>query len=420
MCPPTGSHAHLACSHGPKLGSTLLCSHTVPKCDSIENSSSGSDQEYPGLQIENLKNALERGQVQSSFGMSHPDIQSFYHKLKEIQRNQPEKTKSSFSIDSLAKSSAQTTSPTNQIHHQIPRSNGFTTQHQELYRKALENLHTAQRTLMPPHGINPLMGMRTNPMFQPQPTQPNAQHQATHLLAQQAHMARLQQAQRNSHVSEHRMGSRGSAMKISSSIVREAKNQLKGLDPENMYIECPLCNKRIKRLYHFQRHMRIHSGEKSHQCPYCPYKSVRKDNLKSHLKTHEKHAMEARRNAEILDKKRSSEFEAIRRLQFNAMKKMSSMQQSIKQQMMQQPQPFTQQQDHASCKLDYPMKEEPAATEITEIDSGCESPQEQASPMRVACQSDTSGIESGQSERHSSKESDSSFDSPDGIIDVTE
>ena len=103
------------------------------------------------MQIENLKNALERGQVQSSFGMSHPDIQSFYHKLKEIQRNQPEKTKSSFSIDSLAKSSAQTTSPS-QVHHQIPRSNGFTTQHQELYRKALENLHTAQRTLMPPHG----------------------------------------------------------------------------------------------------------------------------------------------------------------------------------------------------------------------------------------------------------------------------
>ena len=42
-------------------------------------------------------------------------------------------------------------------------------------------------------------------------------------------------------------------------------------------------------------YLRIHSGEKSHQCPYCPYKSVRKDNLKSHLKTHEKHALEARR-----------------------------------------------------------------------------------------------------------------------------
>ena len=38
------------------------------------NSSSGSDQEFPGLQIENLKNALERGQVQSSLGVN-PDIQ---------------------------------------------------------------------------------------------------------------------------------------------------------------------------------------------------------------------------------------------------------------------------------------------------------------------------------------------------------
>lgn len=71
-------------------------------------------------------------------------------------------------------------------------------------------------------------------------------------------------------------------------IVREAKEMNKGTDPENMYIECPICHKRIKRLYHFQRHMRIHSGEKSHTCPFCPYKSVRKDNLKSHMKTHEK------------------------------------------------------------------------------------------------------------------------------------
>ena len=44
---------------------------------------------------------------------------------------------------------------------------------------------------------------------------------------------------------------------LSASIIREAKNQLKGLDPENMYIECPICHKRIKRLYHFQRHMRF-------------------------------------------------------------------------------------------------------------------------------------------------------------------
>nr|XP_039265465.1 uncharacterized protein LOC120341096 isoform X1 [Styela clava] len=75
---------------------------------------------------------------------------------------------------------------------------------------------------------------------------------------------------------------------LHAAIVREAKEMNKGMDPENMYIECPICHKKIKRLYHFQRHMRIHSGDKSHTCPFCPYKSVRKDNLKSHMKTHEK------------------------------------------------------------------------------------------------------------------------------------
>ena len=75
-------------------------------------------------------------------------------------------------------------------------------------------------------------------------------------------------------------------------IVKKAKEQSKGVDPENMYIQCPICQKRIKRLYHFQRHMRIHTGEKTHQCPNCQYKSVRKDNLKSHMKTHEKQNLE--------------------------------------------------------------------------------------------------------------------------------
>ncbi|XP_078494282.1 uncharacterized protein LOC104266396 [Ciona intestinalis] len=79
---------------------------------------------------------------------------------------------------------------------------------------------------------------------------------------------------------------------VHAAIVREAKEQFKGLDPENMYIQCPICQKRIKRLYHFQRHMRIHTGEKTHQCPCCQYKSVRKDNLKSHMKTHEKQTIE--------------------------------------------------------------------------------------------------------------------------------
>lgn len=409
---------------GPKLGRTLL---TVPKCESVENSgnsSSGSDQEYPGLQIENLKHALERGQVQSSLGVN-PDIQNFYHKLKEIQRiQQPEKPKNSFSIDSLAKSASnQNSSSFAPPTPHAASANPFTMQSQEMYRKALENLHHSARTMtpgiVPTHGINQLMGMRGG-LFP-------AQTQA-HLI-QQAQIARMQ-AQRHQHTPEHRLTSRGQAMKLSSSIVREARNQMKGLDPENMYIECPLCHKRIKRLYHFQRHMRIHSGEKSHQCPYCPYKSVRKDNLKSHLKTHEKHALEARRNAEMLDKKRNNEFEAIRRLHLNnAMKKIQMPTMQISPQMAQPTQstsqccaPPTRCSSHP-IGFDYQQvsccKEEPVA-EVTEIDSGCESPQEQSSPLRAQmCNSDTSGIESGQSERHSSKESDSSFDSPERIIDVT-
>jgi len=421
------------CFSGPKLGHTLLTN--VPKYDSVENSSntSNSDQEYPGLQIQNLRTALERGQMNTSVGNMNTDIQNFYHKLKEIQRNQPtpaatpapvEKPKSSFSIDSLAKSSKTSdgccggAQSHDHSHHAQMSAASFNAQHQELYRKALENLHTAQRMQhVPQHGINQIMGMRQN-MF------PTQQH-----LLQHANLARMQ-AQRQTAQPQEQKTAIGSARKLSSSIVREAKNQLKGLDPENMYIECPLCHKRIKRLYHFQRHMRIHSGEKSHQCPYCPYKSVRKDNLKSHLKTHEKHALEARRNAEMLDKKRTSDIEAIRRLQFNAMK----MAAGVIPPQMNQVAPPTRHHPymHARPQMHQPAaavpmaidscKEEPCAAEITEIDSGCESPQEQASPMRQHCQSDTSGIESGHSERHSSKESDSSFTNEDGedrIIDVT-
>ena len=34
--------------------------------------------------------------------------------------------------------------------------------------------------------------------------------------------------------------------------------------------------------------MRIHLGKKDHKCPHCSYSSVRKDNLRSHMKTHYK------------------------------------------------------------------------------------------------------------------------------------
>ncbi|CAI9590074.1 unnamed protein product, partial [Staurois parvus] len=33
--------------------------------------------------------------------------------------------------------------------------------------------------------------------------------------------------------------------------------------------------------------MVIHTGLKSHQCPLCPFRCARKDNLKSHMKVHQ-------------------------------------------------------------------------------------------------------------------------------------
>uniref|UniRef100_A0A8C2WTS9 Zinc finger protein 827 n=1 Tax=Cyclopterus lumpus TaxID=8103 RepID=A0A8C2WTS9_CYCLU len=43
----------------------------------------------------------------------------------------------------------------------------------------------------------------------------------------------------------------------------------------------------IKRKSYWKRHMVIHTGLKSHQCPLCPFRCARKDNLKSHMKVHQ-------------------------------------------------------------------------------------------------------------------------------------
>lgn len=384
---------------GPKLGSTHL---TVPKrewnqsCeDSFSSGSSGSDVDmsshpigFPGLQVRNLKNALERGQVGQSYDhLMRPDIKHLYNQFANEAEH---KKKFSFSIDSLAKSDSKTSQPPMNVGANHPN---FTTQHQEIYRKALENLNRSQQKMASvPNGLVPLLNMTQGNM---NPAMNQAAFQSQ-FLAHQAHMARLHQ-QKNMHMKQRQMPMQlqtnqpsgppmpSRRLSLSASIVREAKHQLKGLDPENMYIECPLCNKRIKRLYHFQRHMRIHSGEKSHQCPYCPYRSVRKDNLKSHLKTHEKHAMEARRNVQLIDKKRKDEILTMRRLQHFSMNHLGNV------------------LNQHNCPT---MKEEAI---IKEIDSGCESPQEEMLMKRESITSDTSGIESGQSDRHSSKESDSIF-----------
>ena len=71
-------------------------------------------------------------------------------------------------------------------------------------------------------------------------------------------------------------------------ILSSIKKLVQGKNAENMSFECPVCHKHIKRLYHFHRHIKIHTGNKEHKCQFCSYSSVRGDNLKSHMKTHER------------------------------------------------------------------------------------------------------------------------------------
>ncbi|CAG5102619.1 Oidioi.mRNA.OKI2018_I69.chr1.g386.t2.cds [Oikopleura dioica] len=386
---------------GPKLGSTLL---TEPKWQSNSNSCEDTLSSSSGASSDcNTQSAIQETSLPTFEQQKMENLQALYNNLKKTQ--QPA-SKSSFSIDDLAKSSSfspqSTPFATSLAQNAI---NPFAFQHQELYRKAIENLKSSGN---PPSTPNPIAPHPHNENHQNNHSHKNSSnhHQRpltpslpahfmlgqtnpamNPMIAQQMQLARLQQHA----IQRQQMKMRGiAAMQqqraassrdaVSASIVREAKSQLKGLDPENMYIECPLCHKRIKRLYHFQRHMRIHSGEKSHQCPWCPYRSVRKDNLKSHLKTHEKHALEARRNAAYLDKKRQNEIDAMRRL-------------------------------HQFSVNQLAISAIPKTEGQKDVDSGCESPEELSSkgssPRQNCCPS--SSDSSSASDRHTSKESDTSF-----------
>ena len=52
------------------------------------------------------------------------------------------------------------------------------------------------------------------------------------------------------------------------------------------YFNCDFCSYKSLRKDYLQKHVRTHTGEKPYQCSYCDYRSAQKQNVNVHEKTH--------------------------------------------------------------------------------------------------------------------------------------
>ncbi|XP_037796468.1 zinc finger protein 84-like [Penaeus monodon] len=50
--------------------------------------------------------------------------------------------------------------------------------------------------------------------------------------------------------------------------------------------QCPYCPYSTVRKDHMPKHIRTHTGEKPFTCPYCTYRAASKDNMRQHIRTH--------------------------------------------------------------------------------------------------------------------------------------
>ncbi|KAK7081620.1 hypothetical protein SK128_011851 [Halocaridina rubra] len=63
---------------------------------------------------------------------------------------------------------------------------------------------------------------------------------------------------------------------------------------------CPICCKTFcgrNRRQHLDHHLKTHTGEKPHSCPYCHHRTSRRDHLREHIRSI--HGVNLIRNSQI-------------------------------------------------------------------------------------------------------------------------